>query len=112
LFHRLRVYGTKSVGFYIEDDKLNPLNKYGLRKLLGERFVLRACPEVIPFRVSWVLCESIQNFIYKVLNWAKDVLQVIMDEVSIPTWARGIGEVSYMAVRGRFRGFYLLMSSD
>jgi len=39
--------GTKSDGYYIEDDKPNPLNEYGLRKLLGERFVLSACPEVI-----------------------------------------------------------------
>lgn len=106
--------GTKSDGFYTEDDKPNPLNKYGLSKLLGERFVLSTCPEVLLFRVSWVFGEGTQNFIYKVLNWAKekDILQVSMDEVSIPTWARRIAEVSYIALRSRLRGLYIFMSSD
>jgi len=105
--------GSKSDGLYTEDDKPNPLNKYGLSKLLGERFVLSTCPEVLLFRVSWVFGEGTQNFIHKVLNWAKekDVLQISMDEVSIPTWARRIAEVSYMAVRSRLRGLYHLTSS-
>jgi len=105
--------GTKSKGLYTEADEPTPLNKYGLSKLLGERFALSTCPEVLLFRVSWVFGEGTQNFIYKVLNWAKesDVLKVSMDEVSIPTWARRIAEVSHMAIRSRLRGLYHLTSS-
>jgi len=105
--------GSKREGLYTEADEPNPLNKYGLGKLLGERFAMQATHNMLLLRVSWVFGEGTQNFIYKVLNWSKEreVLQVSVDEVSVPTWARRIALVSYEAIDKGLTGLYHLVSS-
>ncbi len=105
--------GSKSEGLYTEVDEPNPLNKYGLSKLLGERFAMQTAHNMLLLRVSWVFGEGTQNFVYKVLNWSKgrEVLQVSVDEVSVPTWARRIAMVSYEAIHKGLTGLYHLVSS-
>jgi len=105
--------GSKSEGLYTEADEPNPLNKYGLSKLLGERFAMQTVHNMLLLRVSWVFGEGTQNFIYKVLNWSKEreVLQVSVDEVSVPTWARRIALVSHEAIHKGLSGLYHLVSS-
>jgi len=105
--------GSKSEGLYTEADEPNPLNKYGLSKLLGELFAMQTAHNMLLLRVSWVFGEGTQNFIYKVLNWSKEreVLQVSVDEVSVPTWARRIALVSYEAINKGLTGLYHLVSS-
>jgi len=105
--------GSKREGLYTEADEPNPLNKYGLSKLLGELFAMQTVHNMLLLRVSWVFGEGIQNFIYKVLSWSKEreVLQVSVDEVSVPTWARRIALVSYEAVNKGLTGLYHLVSS-
>jgi len=105
--------GSKREGLYTEADEPNPLNKYGLSKLLGELFAMQATHNMLLLRVSWVFGEGTQNFIYKVLNWSKEreVLQVSVDEVSVPTWARRIALVSYEAIHKGLAGLYHLVSS-
>jgi len=105
--------GSKREGLYTEADEPNPLNKYGLSKLLGERFAMQTAHNMLLLRVSWVFGEGIQNFIYKVLSWSREreVLQVSADEVSVPTWARRIALVSYEAIHKGLTGLYHLVSS-
>lgn len=105
--------GSKREGLYTEADEPNPLNKYGLSKLLGERFAMQTVHNMLLLRVSWVFGEGTQNFIYKVLSWSKEreVLQVSVDEVSVPTWARRIALVSYEAIDKGLTGLYHLVSS-
>jgi len=105
--------GSKREGLYTEADEPNPLNKYGLSKLLGERFAMQTAHNMLLLRVSWVFGEGTQNFIYKVLNWSKEreVLQVSVDEVSVPTWARRIAMVSHEAIDKGLTGLYHLVSS-
>jgi len=105
--------GSKSEGFYTEADEPNPLNKYGLSKLLGERFAMQIANNLLLVRVSWVFGEGTQNFIYKVISWSKEreVLQVSADEVSVPTWARRIALVSYEAINSGLAGLYHVVSS-
>ena len=105
--------GSKSEGLYTEVDEPNPLNKYGLSKLLGERFAMQTAHNMLLLRVSWVFGEGTQNFIYKVLSWSREreVLQVSVDEVSVPTWARRIAMVSYEAIHKGLTGLYHLVSS-
>jgi len=105
--------GSKSEGLYTEVDEPNPLNKYGLSKLLGERFAMQTAHNMLLLRVSWVFGEGTQNFIYKVLSWSREreVLQVSVDEVSVPTWARRIALVSYEAIHKGLAGLYHLVSS-
>jgi len=105
--------GSKSEGLYTEADEPNPVNKYGLSKLLGERFAMQTDHNMLLLRVSWVFGEGTQNFIYKVLSWSREreVLQVSADEVSVPTWARRIALVSYEAIHKGLAGLYHLVSS-
>ena len=105
--------GSKSEGLYTEADEPNPVNKYGLSKLLGERFAMQTAHNMLLLRVSWVFGEGTQNFIYKVLSWSKEreVLQVSADEVSVPTWARRIALVSYEAINRDLAGLYHVVSS-
>jgi len=105
--------GSKSEGLYTEVDEPNPLNKYGLSKLLGERFAMQTAHNMLLLRVSWVFGEGTQNFIYKVLSWSREreVLQVSVNEVSVPTWARRIALVSYEAIHKGLAGLYHLVSS-
>jgi len=105
--------GSKREGLYTEADEPNPLNKYGLSKLLGERFAMQTAHNMLVLRVSWVFGEGTQNFIYKVLSWSKEreVLHVSVDEVSVPTWARRIALVSYEAIHKGLAGLYHLVSS-
>jgi len=105
--------GSKSEGLYTEADEPNPVNKYGLSKLLGERFAMQTAHNMLLLRVSWVFGEGTQNFIYKVLSWSKEreVLRVSADEVSVPTWARRIALVSYEAINRGLAGLYHVVSS-
>jgi len=105
--------GSKSEGLYTEADEPNPLNKYGLSKLLGERFAMQTAHSMLLLRVSWVFGEGTQNFIYKVLSWSKEreVLEVSADEVSVPTWAPRVALVSYEAINRGLTGLYHVVSS-
>jgi len=105
--------GSKREGFYTETDEPNPINRYGLSKLLGERFASQVFDNMLLLRVSWVFGEGRQNFVYKVLSWAKEreQLQISADEVSVPTWARRIALVSYEAMREGLVGLCHLVSS-
>jgi dTDP-4-dehydrorhamnose reductase len=102
--------GTK-VGFYTEEDQPNPLNEYGKSKLFGEFFIQKVLENYLIFRVSWVYGEGRQNFIYKLLQWAKEreVLQIAFNEVSVPTYTGFIVEKTLKALEKGLTGIYHLV---
>jgi dTDP-4-dehydrorhamnose reductase len=104
--------GTKE-DFYTEDDRANPLNKYGESKLAGELFLKEETDNFLLFRVSWVFGEGQQNFLYKLLEWAKQkrVLKVVYDQISVPTFTRDIAHLTMFAINKGLRGLYHLTNS-
>lgn len=102
--------GTKR-GFYTEEDQPTPLNEYGKSKLLGEFFIQKVLENYLIFRVSWVYGEGRQNFIYKLLQWAKEreVLQIAFNEVSVPTYTGFIVEKTLKALEKGLTGLYHLV---
>jgi len=102
--------GTK-VGFYTEEDQPNPLNEYGKSKLLGEFLMQKVLENYLIFRVSWVYGEGKQNFIYKLLQWAKERedLQIAFNEVSVPTYTGFIVEKTLKALKKDLAGLYHLV---
>jgi dTDP-4-dehydrorhamnose reductase (EC 1.1.1.133) len=102
--------GTKA-GFYTEEDQPNPLNEYGKSKLFGEFFIQKVLENYLIFRVSWVYGEGRQNFIYKLLQWAKEreVLQIAFNEVSVPTYTGFIVEKTLKALEKGLTGLYHLV---
>jgi len=98
-------------GLYTEEDSPNPLNQYARSKLLGEELVKQVLEDYLILRVSWVYGEGKQNFIYKLLQWAKEreVLQIAFNEVSVPTYTGFIVEKTLKALEKGLAGLYHLV---
>lgn len=87
--------GTKGSP-YTEEDEPNPLNVYGKTKLEGEVAVQQSEAPYLILRAAWVYSMRGNNFVTKVLEWAKnsDVLRIVDDQISNPTWARSLAEIT------------------
>ncbi len=81
---------------YFETDIPNPLNVYGRSKLLGEQAVSQVGGAFLVLRTSWVYSLRRDSFVTKVLQWAKqnETLRIVDDQISNPTWARMLAEIS------------------
>jgi dTDP-4-dehydrorhamnose reductase len=78
---------------YVEEDKVSPLNVYGLSKVAGELAVLKYCPRHYVVRscglYGLVPCRAKgDNFITKILSLAAErgEVTVVNDEIATPTW--------------------------
>jgi len=81
---------------YIETDSPNPLSVYGKTKLAGERHIEDVGGSYLILRTSWVYSLRRESFVTKVLEWARqqEVLKIVDDQVSSPTWARMLAEAT------------------
>jgi dTDP-4-dehydrorhamnose reductase len=81
---------------YPETDPPNPLNVYGRTKLAGEQGVQHIGGAYLILRTSWVYSLRRDSFVNKVLGWARSQpsLKLVTDQVSGPTWARSLAEVT------------------
>lgn len=104
--------GTKG-DLYTEDDEAAPINVYGQSKFAGERTVTERAHDFIVFRTSWVFGDGMQNFIYKLRQWAEKnkVLKISCDEVSIPTFADDIVNVTLQAINKNLKGLFHLTNT-
>jgi dTDP-4-dehydrorhamnose reductase len=107
------VFDGRKEDFYIEEDEPNPINSYGKTKLLGENFLKEETDNFILFRVSWVFGEGRQNFLYKLLEWAKKnrLLKIVYDQISVPTYTKDIASLTMLAIEKKLRGMYHLTNS-
>ena len=95
------VFDGEKVGDYFENDKTNPINRYGLTKLKGlEAIQASGCRHLV-FRVSWVYSSRRNNFLKTILRLAqeRDSLNVIDDQIGTPTSARWIAEMTCQALQ-------------
>jgi dTDP-4-dehydrorhamnose reductase len=85
---------------YLETDATNPLNVYGQTKLEGEQAIQQVGGAYLVLRTAWVYSMRGDSFVNKVLQWAKDrpTLRVVNDQVSNPTWARALAEITGQAL--------------
>jgi len=93
--------GTKGSP-YLETDETAPLNVYGRSKLAGDRAVISVGGAHIILRTSWVYSMRQGGFVTKVLQWARqqEVLRVVDDQISGPTSARMLAELSALLLAG------------
>lgn len=107
------VFDGKKQDFYTEEDLPNPINKYGESKLKGEEAIRGNLNEFLIFRVSWVIGRGKNNFLYKVFDWAKEkrLLKISCDEVSIPTYAEDIVNLTLLSLKKGVKGVYHLTNS-
>ena len=87
--------GTKGVPYH-ESDQPNPLNVYGRTKLAGEQAVQQVGGAFLILRTSWVYSLRRDSFVCKVLRWARSQpgLKLVTDQISGPTWARALAELT------------------
>ena len=85
---------------YTEEDEPNPINTYGLSKLRGEQAVKQVGGAFLILRTAWVYSLRRPCFVTKVLEWARtqEVLRVVDDQVSSPTWARVLAEATAQVI--------------
>lgn len=90
------VFNGKKGTPYNEDDSPDPLNFYGTTKLEGERAVFAAGADSLVFRTAWLYSLRRDNFVTKVLRWARTQpeIHVVEDQISNPTWARSLAEIT------------------
>ena len=81
---------------YLENDPTNPLNVYGQTKLEGEQAIEASGCVNLSLRTSWVYSMRQGGFVTKVLHWARqqEVMRVVDDQISSPTSARMLAEIS------------------
>jgi len=87
--------GTKGAP-YVESDSPRPVNVYGQSKLAGEQAIQSAGGQALILRTAWVYSLRRDSFVTKVMGWAreKETLRVVDDQVSNPTWARMLAEIT------------------
>ena len=85
---------------YTENDLVNPVNIYGKSKYQGEQNIQQAGDAYLILRTSWVYSLRGNSFVNKVLGWARknSTLKIVSDQVSNPTWARALAEVTTSAL--------------
>ena len=89
---------------YVETDTPNPLNVYGKSKLAGEQAIQKVGGAYLILRTSWVYSLDGDNFVTKVLEWARqnETLRIVDDQISNPTWARMLAEaIAFVIAQGR-----------
>jgi len=84
-----------------ETDDVSPVNHYGATKLEGERLIQASGCKHLIFRTSWVYAARGNNFAKTMLRLAKDrsTLNVIADQVGVPTGADLLADVAVAALR-------------
>ena len=88
---------------YLETDKVNPQSVYGQTKWQGEEAVRNHKKHII-LRTSWVFSSHGQNFLKTILKLIqeKTSLNVVSDQIGIPTSSEALANVTYKIVETIF----------
>jgi len=98
------VFDGKKGDLYVESDLPNPLSQYGRSKLEGEKAIEQVRGNHLILRTSWVYDLRRENFVAKVLKWARSNqnLRIATDQVGSPTWSRALAEITALVLaKGR-----------
>lgn len=81
------IFDGKTKYAYREIDKPNPINQYGLSKLIAEKNILDSNTYYIIFRISWVFSLNGNNFLNKIISkyLKREVLSIVGDQYGKPT---------------------------
>ncbi len=81
------VFDGSKAGPWLETDKPDPLNAYGLSKLAGEQAIQQAGGKHLILRTSWVYGPYGNNFFLTMLHLGseRESLKIVDDQVGAPT---------------------------
>jgi dTDP-4-dehydrorhamnose reductase len=100
--------GTKA-GEYETNDSPNPINFYGLTKLIGERVVAETSSKHFIIRTSWVFGINGNNFVKVILRKGREQgeLRVVRDQVGSPTYSKDLARlISKMVITKKYGLFH------
>lgn len=109
------VFDGTNQQMYTEQMLPAPKNEYGRTKFAGEEAVTQTMSKYYIIRTSWVFGKYGKNFVYTMLNLAKnhDKLTVVNDQVGRPTWTRTLAEFMNFAVENKIAyGLYQLSNDN
>jgi dTDP-4-dehydrorhamnose reductase len=88
------VFDGNSSTALTEETPTGPINVYGQTKLAGEQACLRANPDAIVIRTSWVYSRFGNNFVKTMskLMQERDSLNVVNDQIGSPTYAADLAQ--------------------
>lgn len=93
------VFDGSKKGPYDEWDRTNPINIYGVSKLMGERFVSMLTNRFYIVRTSWLYGSNGRNFVETIIRLLseRESIEVVDDQTGCPTYtydlARKLREV-------------------
>lgn len=78
-----------------DDKNYNPVNRYGLSKLMGEKAVSELLDKYFIVRISWVYGVNGANFVKTMLKLSlnHDTLRVVDDQIGLPTYTRDLSKL-------------------
>ncbi|MEI6795970.1 MAG: dTDP-4-dehydrorhamnose reductase [Methanomassiliicoccales archaeon] len=102
------VFDGAKVGEYEVEDVPNPINYYGMTKLIGEECVRAAMDDHLIVRISWVFGSHGENFVNKMLKLGRErsELKVVCDQRGSPTYTRDLAPLLEEMIRKGKRGTY------
>ncbi len=88
------VFDGNSSTALTEEAPTGPISVYGQTKLAGEQACLRANPDAIVIRTSWVYSRFGNNFVKTMsrLMQERDSLNVVNDQIGSPTYAADLAQ--------------------
>lgn len=103
--------GTKSSP-YDEWDKTNPINQYGLSKLMAEQFISSLTNRFYIVRTSWLFGSHGKSFVDTIIRLLaeKESLQVVNDQFGSPTFTKDLA-ATLRQIIGKGYGIYHVTNS-
>lgn len=91
----------------VETDPCMPKGFYALTKYLGEELVLKASPNHIIIRTSWVYSIHGNNFVKTMqrLAQSRDQLSIVNDQIGTPTYAKDLAKVLIDIIKINYNSF-------
>lgn len=91
--------GEKKEG-YVESDKTDPINIYGLSKCKGEELAIEKNKKAIVIRTSWVFSSFGKNFVKTMMRFMseKESINVVCDQIGRPTYARDLASTIFAII--------------
>ena len=112
------VFDGRKENPYIESDKTNPLNFYGVTKLEGEKQVASLLDDHAIMRVSWIYSHTQKSFILSWIEAARkqnksrmnrklfQPIDAVSDQIGCPTWAEEIARQTEVIIDNGVRGMF------
>jgi len=107
------VFDGKKEEPYNEWDQPNPINRYGLSKLMGEQFVSSLTNRFYIVRTSWLYGKNGKNFVNSIIKLLseKEEIDIVNDQVGSPTYTIDLA-IKLRELVGRGYGTYHISNTS